>query len=222
LMVYEPPPPSDEFALSLEVREQPYIIIHVRACLIGLVVACCAVFLVFHLVKFTLRLIFRLSRLVFNLVCGYIMANHFLEGVLGMLADIRGKLWRLVFEAHIRYASRTQIPPVAPVVEASVPTLIESPRKRSGKKKKKASKGSRVVPPSLPSPVQSSATVVEGLHRPTSPTLSGSQTTLIDNPADDEGGEWTTVTRTRKNQRASRPIPSGQAGSKSEGGRGRQ
>ncbi|KAG9090098.1 hypothetical protein FS749_000815 [Ceratobasidium sp. UAMH 11750] len=246
LMVYEPPPPSDEFALSLDVRGQQYIIIHVRACLIGLIVACCAVFLVFYLVKFTLRLIFRLSRLVFDLVytlsvSGCIMANHFLEGVLDILADIRGKLWRLVLEAHIRYAPRTKIPPVAPVVEADVPTLVKSLRKRSGKKKKKASKGelerlvlpacadystmdvgSRAVPPSLPPLVQPSATVVEDRRHPTSSTPSDSQTIIIGKPADDEGGEWTTVTRTRKNRKVSRPIPSGQAGSKSEGGMGRQ
>ncbi|KAG9083505.1 hypothetical protein FS749_005974 [Ceratobasidium sp. UAMH 11750] len=227
LMVYEPPPPSDEFALSLDVREPQYIIIHVRACLIGLVVACCAAFMVFLFIKFTLRLVFRLARLGFNLVhtlsmSGCIMANHFLGRMLEVLADTWGKLWRLVLEAHIRYASRTKIPPVAPVVEANIPTLIESPQKRRGKKKKKASKGSRAVPPSLPPPVQSSATVVESVRRPTSPTPSGSQTTAIDNPADDEGGEWTTVTRTRKNRQASRPAPAGQAGSKSKGGRGRQ
>ncbi|KAG9089847.1 hypothetical protein FS749_000999 [Ceratobasidium sp. UAMH 11750] len=223
LMVYEPPPPSDEFALSLDVRGQQYIIIHVRACLIGLVVACCAVFLVFLFIKFTLRLAFRLARLVFDLVytlsmSGCILANHFLEGVLDILADIRGKLWRLVLEAHIRYASRVKIPPVVPVVEANMPALVDSPRKRSRQKKKKASKGSRAVPPSLPQPIQPSATIVEGLRHSTSPTPPGSQTIVSGNPADDEGGEWTTVTRMSKKRRASRPIPSGQAGSKSEGG----
>ncbi|KAG8746264.1 hypothetical protein FRC10_005513 [Ceratobasidium sp. 414] len=83
LVVCEPPAYYDDFALSSNIRaDELYIIIHVRACLIGLLVACCVVFTsesivfasikltdvppAFVCVKFTLRLVLHLARSSFS------------------------------------------------------------------------------------------------------------------------------------------------------------
>ncbi|KAG9076645.1 hypothetical protein FS749_011548 [Ceratobasidium sp. UAMH 11750] len=220
LIVYEPPPPSDEFALSLNVRDQPYLIIHVRACLVGLVVACCVVYLFFFFIKFTLRLAFPLTRSVYNMihslsVSSYSVTKRLFGNMLGISTDTWGKLWRPVLEAHIRYATRTKITPVAPLVVVERPALVANSRKIHKKKNKKAKK----VLTTMPLPASTTAPKV--LSRSVVPTTSGSQMLAASEPDEDQCGEWTTVTRARKTRRTPGPVPGG-SGSGSKGGRGRQ
>ncbi|KAG9100143.1 hypothetical protein FS749_016095 [Ceratobasidium sp. UAMH 11750] len=148
LIVYEPPPHSDEFALSLNVlSDEPYVI-YVRACLVGLLAIRCIAFIIIICIKFILRQVLRFARSIFNLthilfMSSCSMAKHLLTNVLGTSANIWGKSWRPVLEAYIPYATRTQIPPIAQPIEAEMPVPVASSRKKNKKRKSKARKKSR-------------------------------------------------------------------------------
>ncbi|KAG8716495.1 hypothetical protein FRC08_009404 [Ceratobasidium sp. 394] len=67
LIVYEPPPHSNEFALSLNVlSDEPYVI-YVRACLVGLLAIRCIAFIIIICIKFILRQVLCFARSIFNL-----------------------------------------------------------------------------------------------------------------------------------------------------------
>ncbi|KAG8694400.1 hypothetical protein FRC08_008519 [Ceratobasidium sp. 394] len=148
LIVYEPPPHYDEFALSLNVlNDEPYVI-YVRACLVGLLAIRCIAFIIITCITFILLHVLRLARSIFNLahillMSSCSMAKHLLTNVLETLANTYSKSWRPVLEAYIPYATRTQIPPVALPVEAEMPVAVASSRKKNKKRKSKARKKSR-------------------------------------------------------------------------------
>ncbi|KAG8735931.1 hypothetical protein FRC10_010002 [Ceratobasidium sp. 414] len=203
-IVYESLADLEGVSVGFPAPDPPIIIIHVRSCLLGLLAACCFVSCCYICVRLTFRLVVRLVRFVHGWVCALRTLARGLAMRLGgiILGSIETTKLILADICGTSYTVGAEIAaPDAPLAKVEGPPPVKPTRKRNNKKKKKAGKGSKVQP---------SSTALTLSSIPTPSTIASG----------DEGGEWTTVTRTRKAGRAPGPVLGGGPKSATTGGQG--
>ncbi|KAG9102529.1 hypothetical protein FRC06_001838 [Ceratobasidium sp. 370] len=239
--VHEPFADLEGVAVGFHSPIQPTII-HVRSCLIGLLVVCCCIYCCYICIRLTLRLTVRLARFMYHWVCALCTSVWGLTIRLGIVSrpiesievtsenicgagannnsaakTVAPETPLVKVEEHAPVEERAPVHERAPVEEPVLveePTLVEEPAPAEVPHKRNKNKKKKKKKAGKGSKVDPPSTTSTLSPVPMSSTNT--------NDVEDEGGKWTTVTRTRRMGRTLSPAPAGRAKSKSEGERGRQ